>query len=488
MPNHFKPSSITLLKLSSIILILCNAIINAQEVVEDVVKEVTPLLPLSDEPVNCSEYQHHVPLWTNKRDVVTLSFSYVVTAPLPNSENTSPTLHGRLTYSGLAWIALGVSPDGFMPNSEAIIGYPNKPNSAQNPGKYLLGSYTPSLVTLHPKQTLTNHTIEQTYEEDNPEIGDQTVLIFSKLLSEPDNKVEIVADGEFLNKFLWAYGSDNESQYHGRAGSFQAPLTVCVDGGKKVEDGGAIISVLTRKGKSFYKAHGILAALAWGLMVPLAIASSSLRSLFPPGKTWLRTHIALNSLSVIFTMISFGLVYHTMGSNGYSHFMTTHHKLGLGMTFFSALQMVNGFLRPAALITKKILGTDEKSQTSASLATTQPEEIKSNEIKDDTNDTERESNDPQADIKGFDEEEQKIKEESVLLKSTIRIVWELFHKPLGFTLVSCGVWQIQNGLFVYSKLFLGTDYRGHFFITIGIMYVIFLGSKFYVQTMPKMKK
>eukprot|EP00592_Proboscia_alata_P017991 CAMPEP_0194414280 /NCGR_PEP_ID=MMETSP0176-20130528/12898_1 /TAXON_ID=216777 /ORGANISM="Proboscia alata, Strain PI-D3" /LENGTH=457 /DNA_ID=CAMNT_0039218157 /DNA_START=32 /DNA_END=1402 /DNA_ORIENTATION=+ len=442
---------LTSLELSLILLVL----FVSSSTQGELTKEVTPLLLGDSGIIDCSEYQHHVPLWTNSKDEVTLSFSYVVTAPLPNPENTSPTLHGRLTYSGLAWIALGVSPTGFMPNSEAIIGYPNEPNSAQNPGKYLLESYQPSSVNLHPKQTLTNHTIEQTYEEDNPEIGDQTVLIFSKLLSEPDNKVEIVADGEYLNKFLWAYGSDNESQYHGRAGRFKAPLTVCVDGGKKVEDGGAIISVLTRKGKSFYKAHGILAALAWGLMVPLAIASSSLRSLFPPGKTWLRTHIALNSLSVIFTMISFGLVYHTMGSNGYSHFMTTHHKLGLGMTFFSALQMVNGLLRPAASITQKILVTDETNQTSASIAT----KDKAPQNKNDTDDIKRENNLHENDSSA-DEEEQKVKEtESVLLKSTIRIVWELFHKPVGFTLIGCGVWQIQSGLFIYSKIFLGPDFR-----------------------------
>lgn len=99
---------------------------------------------------------------------------------------------------------------------------------------------------------------------------------------------------------------------------------------------------------NYYKAHGILMAIAWGVLCPLAIGASMLRSFFPPGM-FFQIHRALNSLVVLMTLIAFSLAVKATNIEELDHFSEeTHRRMGLVIFLFSLLQASNGLLRPHA--------------------------------------------------------------------------------------------------------------------------------------------
>ncbi|KAL7426856.1 hypothetical protein ACHAXM_000618 [Skeletonema potamos] len=116
----------------------------------------------------------------------------------------------ELTCDSVAWVAVGFSPTGFMPQSEAVIGIPGR-----NPEKYFLKKRSLDRVFILPEeaQTLSNASVTV----DNGE----TVMRFTKLLREP-NEIPIT-QGLY---FLFAHGYDENLGYHGpeSKGRFQLNL------------------------------------------------------------------------------------------------------------------------------------------------------------------------------------------------------------------------------------------------------------------------
>jgi len=106
----------------------------------------------------------------------------------------------ELIFEGEAWLSIGFSEDGNMIGSEAVIGVPGG-----TPQKYIMNGYALNLVELLPEeqQTLTDASITAT--------NGQTIMKFTKLMSEP-GEIEILFGD---NEFLWAHGSDATLAYHG---------------------------------------------------------------------------------------------------------------------------------------------------------------------------------------------------------------------------------------------------------------------------------
>jgi len=129
-------------------------------------------------------------------DSVTLYFSFV---------NDFTAMSAQLVHLGTGWLAIALSAGGMI-GSEAIIGLPDEPISATNPGKYYLGGYSASAVTLRDDdvQTLTSSSIVQDTTS--------TTLTFTKLLEEPGDV--FVIDPFGVNTFLWAHGTSNTLGYH----------------------------------------------------------------------------------------------------------------------------------------------------------------------------------------------------------------------------------------------------------------------------------
>ena len=125
------------------------------------------------------------------------------------------------------------------------------------------------------RQTLTDATIEVS--------NGQTIMKFTKIMKE-EGEIEIKV-GE--NKFLWAYGSSSTLGYHPERASYVQNLST---GSYEVSDS---------SDRAAWLAHGIMAFMAWGVLVPFAVQSSLLRDLLPKGPIWFYLHLLMNTTLII---------------------------------------------------------------------------------------------------------------------------------------------------------------------------------------------
>lgn len=162
--------------------------------------------PITDAPADCTGYTHGADL----SDTVQMFFVL-----------TTTQLSVRLDVAVESWVAFGISPDGKMVGSDAIIGLPDEAASQSNPGKYTLEGYKEADVIMSAAQTLTDGEISQ-------ETG-KTTLKFTKVLVESDEN-PISTTG--VNYFLWAHGTENAFGEHAGTGAkafaIDAASTLCV--------------------------------------------------------------------------------------------------------------------------------------------------------------------------------------------------------------------------------------------------------------------
>lgn len=318
----------------------------------------------------------------------------------------------------LAWAGWAMSNNGgFMVGSEAVIGIPDTGEVL----KYKMDSR--SLAGVQPmaqeKQTLIDTSIRQ---ED-----DKTILSFTKILVELD---EIPIDISNDNIFLAAWGFDNSLNFHAEYGSFLLS-------GQVLE---------TRK-QTLWKAHGWLAAIAWGVLSPLAIACSVLRRFIPGNDLWFQCHRILNILVVAFTIAAFAIAVAAINQETpqgaeKSHFdgklSNGHRKLGLVIFIVALLQAIGGSLRP------HLPSSDEEKGPIEVL----PE-----------------------------------------MKSYVRVGWEIFHKVFGLSILGLCLYQVQLGIKTYGTLFSASNADGilaAFWTVAGTLVAIILGG--YVLRLVALQK
>ena len=136
----------------------------------------------------------------------TLSYSIVL---LP--DNSNGIFCAKLTAEETkGWIGLGISPNGQMANSVAIVGLPND-NTVL---KYALGESRSVNPMSNEQQTLRDASISQLYGA--------TVMTFTKVLVEDndDDELPILINGD-TNYFIHARGSGNSLGYHAARMSFE---------------------------------------------------------------------------------------------------------------------------------------------------------------------------------------------------------------------------------------------------------------------------
>ena len=90
--------------------------------------------------------------------------------------------------------------------------------------------------------------------------------------------------------------------------------------------------------------HGLLMATSWGLLAPLAIGSSLLRSLVGP--MWFKIHQYFQMTVLCFTSIAFGLAVINVHLDEGEHFDETHKRVGLSIFILLLLQVASGLFRP----------------------------------------------------------------------------------------------------------------------------------------------
>mmetsp|Transcript_10062 Transcript_10062/g.15078 ORF Transcript_10062/g.15078 Transcript_10062/m.15078 type:complete len:633 (-) Transcript_10062:106-2004(-) len=239
----------------------------------------------------------------------------------------STLLHARLHYTGQGYLAWGVSKNGYMVGSQAVVGTSN-----EGVGKYDLTRYSSSGVQLMDlsRQTLQGASIMQGSEG--------STLTFSKLLNEED---EIPIDPIGENTFIWARGSGNNLAFHAQEGSFKINLSL--------EAASEEVEVLDigSDHQNLWLLHGWLMATAWCLAIPIAIAASLLRDVLSDNK-WFALHRGMNTVGSLLAFAGLGLaIYLTEDQEGLVHFDGTHQILGIVVLSCMVVQALGGILRPA---------------------------------------------------------------------------------------------------------------------------------------------
>lgn len=297
---------------------------------------------------------------------VSLTSSY----SLAYTVNGDGTITMEATYDGNGWVGIGFSEDGMMVGSDAVIGS----TDTGIPQKYrltVLSVDTDTAIQLMPpeEQTLTDATVE--YKDG------QTVMKFTKIMKEP-NQIEI---GMGNNVMLGAHGSFPTIGYH------TSKLTFSINLSSGVAEEKAIPFM------SVWLAHGIIAFIAWGVLVPTAVQTAIMRSLFK-GPTWFKIHQFINATAVTLTVVVFAIGVAVTSKEGAAHFENSHERMGLAIFILAILQVLDGAKRPHAPASG-----EEKTLS--------------------------------------------------------RKAWEIGHRLGGVALLACGFWQMDSGIKLYATKFNG---------------------------------
>jgi hypothetical protein len=343
---------------------------------------------------NCVGYQDRIDLSS------TVTLEYTVQLDDPNdtasSEFPQGILSGRLTYSGLGWVAFGISAEkGRMIGGQAIVGEPDRDGV---PLVYDLDGYLPRFVTPAAQSSQLLDDGNTAVEQDEA----RTILTFRKVLVDGTS---IPIKGNGANSFIWAHGFNNFfPQTHQQKGAFilnLRPCNVVMDDEEVLGDGFEEIDVAGGSYKNLWSAHGWLAGIAWGVLTPLAISASLLRDFFPR-RIWLKFHMALNMFTVCMTLAAFGIAVaalkkSTPEGEDAGQFSTdvAHRTVGLVLTIVVVMQALGGMARPHT-----------------------PKEHDANNN-----------------------------------KSKVRTVWEIGHRLFGFGLLGGAAWQVQEGIKLYLMRF-----------------------------------
>ena len=167
-------------------------------------------------------------------------------------------------------------------------------------------------------------------------------------------------------------------------------------------------------------------AIAWGVLVPLAIGASLARNLLPEG-VWFVMHRALNGLALLFNLVGFAIAIHLINKStgpGQSpkHFQEIDHRtVGLVVFILAMMQAGVAFFRPSSH--HQNAPNDAKDETE----NTQDHQVVAN--------TQSDSNQHNSS------------------KSLVRTAWELKHRFVGAALIALSWYNIHTGIDLYTERF-----------------------------------
>lgn len=333
------------------------------------------------------------------------------------------TVTMEVAYEGLGYVSLAFSSNGFMVGNMAVVGTPIDNKVA----KYYLGGKTTSTVRQaeDDKQTLTDAMIMQNETH--------TVMRFTKPLEEPG---ELAVSAEGSNTVIFATGTTNDlySGFHDNFGAFQVTFTPCVPAGSEPVDGDRAVADLFNDevpNESLWKVHGYFMAIAWGLLVPLAIGVSLARNLLPDGM-WFVLHRGLNGLALLFNVVGFAIAVRlindsTAPDQSPKHFQDVNHRtIGLVVFLVAMLQAGVAFFRPS-----NPHAPPEKDAKNA------PENTAEFQM--------TETNHSDSPAKAEDG------------KPFIRTAWELKHRFIGAALLGLSWYNVHSGIDLYEERFGESD-------------------------------
>jgi hypothetical protein len=342
--------------------------------------------------------------------------------------STSTIFELIMESTNIGWLGFGFAADGSekMIGNKAVIGYLPSQNSPIGVAqKYSLGGIDPSniLALAQAEQTLINATFLA--GPSNGEVPGGSQLKFIKNLVDGDEVIP--AEGKV--RFIYAVGQNpfNFLGGHKLRSSVLLSLAPCTDFSAEQEK-------KARDYKRSLRIHGILAAVAFGLLMPLAISASALRKYLDfeicgGRKAWFLIHMILNSLSFLLAVLVISAAILSKNAVKGYHFRKRHEKVGLALFIFISLQVIASFFRPKA------------------------PGIASNSVAKENSAFEKsESNPPQVD--SFEDEKGQMTFEP---KSSARMVWEMGHKLFASAIIGMVMYQMHSGLKAYQRIFNEVD-------------------------------
>jgi cytochrome b561 len=339
----------------------------------------------------------------------------------------------QLTCRSLVWLALGFSPAGVMKNSMAVIGLPEQGTVWQY---NLTGKSSPSQMIPMPDETLSLTNDVSIVQNDT-----HTILTFTQPLQQT-GQVSVNAKGNATNTVIWAIGDTNQLGYHGQRGSYTMDFDTCdsLPGSRSSSGGGAVKLFNPHEGnKTLWKVHGWFMAIACGILIPLAIGSSLLRSVLPlPPGVWFRLHFYTNAIALLMMLASFGIACYLIEKEGLAnHFTGKHKSTGLIIVVIATLQAMNGVFRPHV---KNTGGVQHHGS--------------------DNNDTYLYVNVPTYDADDELAQQQHnadIDKKPINKKTMLRTFWEYLHRIVGFLLLALAWYGVDTGFISFARRYPPAD-------------------------------
>ncbi|GFH57048.1 hypothetical protein CTEN210_13524 [Chaetoceros tenuissimus] len=339
---------------------------------------------------------------------VTVQSAPLVTISYKSSETH---LHILIESATKSWIGFGYSPSGIMLNTDAVIGLESGVHLYSLPESYM----APMGVTKLGDEF-------QTLTEKSFTVSDGDVKSTLEFILPLENRNDAIVNNG-VSKFIYAIGNDdvtNSFGVHKLRGEVDLTLSPC-QAFEERED----IDYSVMNQKRLLKIHGLLAAAAFGVLMPLAIAASIfrkyLRKEMKSKQLWFWIHYSLNVLSFLLVIVLFALAIRARNYSSIGHFSKVHDQLGLAILILVTIQVLAGIFRPSV------------------------EQHQSQKVEDEV------SVDEFVDHSGRDEHGNKLPYGSNILR---RKKWARMHRVGGIFILFMLAYQFYAGIEAYKTLFL----------------------------------
>lgn len=269
----------------------------------------------------------------------------------------------RLTYTGgHAWIGIGVNSENapLMTPARAIIGKAHEDDYTRfgTVKTYSLLSNADDGSRVLPiekvnhgmfRQTSSKSILEFTHDLAEMGVTDNSTWIYA--VGQPDNawggKHAIAGSIQMTLRDGCKRVNIPIPQQNSDAVSLESQMTMDIE---PIPSNGQLDSIVLLENdfpnKSLWMVHGILMAIAWGVLVPLAIGVSLLRNQIEPYMGSFTLHLYLNLGAITCTMAGFIVSMIAKQKGGSTLDASIHHNIGISIVAIVMAQAAAGFLRP----------------------------------------------------------------------------------------------------------------------------------------------
>jgi Eukaryotic cytochrome b561 len=190
--------------------------------------------------------------------------------------------------------------------------------------------------------------------------------------------------------------------------------------------------------RTYWKVHGLLMAISFGVLVPIAIGSSLLRHVLKLTNKglWFQIHRFVMGVAALCVVCGFAVAVVAINKDGdeAEHFEEGHSSIGLVIFVLVLVQALTGILRPHLPPPQHGPGSDDH-------ATDQDVVEKAT------------STDGDQDPAPADRPSSSTGDDPVLNKSAQRVAFEIGHRLLAVILIALAWYNVASGISIYEEDF-----------------------------------